>query len=181
MERITFWLMILLGISSLWGMLFFALGYPSISMFVNKFMRRGFIYMTMVLPSGTIVRTWVSHKNLLFSYDKKDYSVTEKYLRARHGLWHAGISQQLPWPESSWESLKGGLDSRTATAVYHSKVAEWLNLINSNPKLSLILTLQIISLIIIVIILCIVYQDHRAMSEALNIAKVAANKAGVVV
>lgn len=181
MERITFWLIILLGIAVLWGTLFFAIGYPSISMFVNKFMRRGFIYITLVLPSGTIARTWVSHKNLLFTYNKKDYTVTEKYLRARHGLWHEGISQQLPWPESSWASLKDGLDSRAATAVYNSKVAEWLNLINSNPKLSLILTLQILIVCVSVITLYFVYRDHQTMTQALSIARVAANQAGVVV
>jgi len=165
----------------LWFMVAVALGYPSISMFVNRILKRGFIFVTMVTQSGTVVRSWANQNDLVFKYGKKEYTVTENYLRARSGLWHEGVSQQLPWPDKSWAALKDGLDSRAATSVYNSKVAEWLNLIKNNPKLGLIITLQIVSCCILVMILYLCYVDHNQMSQALNMARGVAASQGVTV
>lgn len=164
-------------------MIIFALGYPSISMFVNRIMRRGFIFATIVRESGTISRTWVSAKNLEFKKNKITYTVTEKYMKARHGLWHEGVSQQIPWPDSSLSFLKEGevLDSRAATAVYNSKVAEWLNLIRNNPNLQLILILQFVIVGLLIVIVYLSYVDHMKIVQALSIAKTAAQQGGIVV
>lgn len=164
-------------------MVLFALGYPSISMFVNRIMKKGFIFATIVRESGTVSRTWVNVKNLEFKKNGLTYTVTEKYMRARHGLWHEGVSQQIPWPDSSLEFLKEGevLDSRAATAVYNSKVAEWLNLIRNNPNLHLILVLQFVILGIVVLIAYLSYVDHQNVVQAINIARSAAQQGGVVI
>lgn len=164
-------------------MILFALGYPSISMFVNRIMKKGFIFATIVRESGTISRTWVSAKKLEFKKNGLTYTVTEKYLRARHGLWHEGVSQQIPWPDSSATFLKEGevLDSRAATAVYNSKVAEWLNLIRNNPNLQLIIILQFVILGLVLVIAYLSYVDHMKIVQALSIAKSAAQQGGIVV
>ena len=167
----------------LWMMIIFALGYSSISMFVNRIMKKGFIFVTIVRESGTISRTWVSSKDLQFKKNGKDYSITEKYMRARHGLWHEGISQQIPWPDTSLSFLKEGqvLDSRAATAVYNSKVAEWLNLIRNNPNLQLILILQFVILGLVLVIAYLSFIDHQHMVQAMSIARSAAQQGGIVV
>jgi len=183
MDRLVWWMLILICIMGLWMMIIFALGYPSISMFVNRIMRSGFIFATIVKESGTISRTWVSAKNLEFKKNGLVYTVTEKYMRARHGLWHEGVSQQIPWPDSSCQFLKEGevLDSRSATAVYNSKVAEWLNLIRNNPNLQFILILQVVILFFVLVIVYLSYVDHMKIVQALSIAKTAAQQGGIVV
>lgn len=183
MDKIVWWLLVLLCIMAMWMMVIFAIGYPSISMFVNRMMKRGFIFATIVRESGNISRTWVNAKNLEFKKNGLVYTVTEKYLRSRHGLWHEGISQQIPWPDSSLEFLKEGevLDSRAATAVYNSKVAEWLNLIRNNPNLQLILVIEVVILGLVVLIAYLSYVDHQNMVQAINIARSAAQRGGVVV
>ena len=183
MDMLVWWMLVLICIMGLWMMIIFALGYPSISMFVNRIMRRGFIFATIVRESGTISRTWVSAKNLEFKKNKITYTVTEKYMKARHGLWHEGVSQQIPWPDSSLSFLKEGevLDSRAATAVYNSKVAEWLNLIRNNPNLQLILILQFVIVGLLIVIVYLSYVDHMKIVQALSIAKTAAQQGGIVV
>ena len=183
MDMLVWWMLILICIMGLWMMVIFALGYPSISMFVNRIMKKGFIFVTIVKESGTISRTWVSVKNLEFKKNGLVYTVTEKYMRARHGLWHEGVSQQIPWPDSSLSFLKEGevLDSRAATAVYNSKVAEWLNLIRNNPNLQLILILQFVILGLVFVIAYLSYVDHMKIVQALSIAKTAAAQGGIVV
>ncbi len=183
MEMLTWWMLILICIMGLWMMIIFALGYPSISMFVNRIMRKGFIFATIVRESGTISRTWVAAKNLEFKKNGISYTITEKYMRARHGLWHEGICQQIPWPDSSLSFLKEGevLDSRASTAVYNSKVAEWLNLIRNNPNLQLILILQFVILGLVIAIAYLSYVDHMKIVQAIDIAKTAAQQGGIVV
>ena len=183
MDMLVWWMLILICIMGLWMMIIFALGYPSISMFVNRIMKKGFIFATIVRESGTISRTWVSAKNLEFKKNGLKYTVTEKYMRARHGLWHEGVSQQIPWPDTSLTFLKEGevLDSRAATAVYNSKVAEWLNLIRNNPNLQLILILQFVIVGLLIVIVYLSYVDHMKIVQALNIAKTAAQQGGIVV
>lgn len=183
MDRLVWWMLILICIMGLWMTILFALGYPSISMFVNRIMKKGFIFATIVRESGTISRTWVSAKNLEFKKNGLTYTVTETYMRARHGLWHEGVSQQIPWPDSSAIFLKDGdvLDSRAATAVYNSKVAEWLNLIRNNSNLQLILILQFIILGLLLVIAYLSYIDHMKIVQALSIAKTAAAQGGIVV
>lgn len=183
MDMLVWWMLILICIMGLWMMIIFALGYSSISMFMNRIIRKGFIFVTIVKESGTISRTWVSSKNLEFKKNGKIYTITEKYMRARHGLWHEGVSQQIPWPDSSLSFLKEGavLDSRAATAVYNSKVAEWLNLIRNNPNLQLILILQVVILGMVIVIAYLSYVDHMKIVQALSIAKTAAQQSGMVV
>lgn len=183
MDMLVWWMLILICIMGMWMMVIFALGYPSISMFVNRILKKGFIFATIVRESGTISRTWVTAKNLEFKKNGISYTVTEKYMRARHGLWHEGVSQQIPWPDTSLSFLKEGevLDSRAATAVYNSKVAEWLNLIRNNPNLQLILILQIVMLFFVLVIAYLSYVDHMKIVEALSIAKTAAQQGGIVV
>jgi len=183
LDRLVWWMLILICIMGLWMTIIFALGYPSISMFVNRIMKKGFIFATIVRESGSISRTWVSAKNLEFKKNGLVYTVTEKYMRARHGLWHEGVSQQIPWPDSTSTFLKEGevLDSRSATSVYNSKVAEWLNLIRNNSNLQLILILQFLMLGLLLVIAYLSYIDHMKIVQALSIAKTAAAQGGIVV
>jgi len=183
LDKLVWWMLILICIMALWMMILFAIGYPSISMTVNRIMRKGFIFATIVRENGTISRTWVAAKNLEFKKNGLTYFLTEKYLKARHGLWHEGVSQQIPWPDTSLEFMKEGevLDSRTATSVFGSRVAEWLNLIRNNPNIQLILILQFVILFLVLVIAYLSYVDHMKIVQALSIAKTAAQQCGIVV
>jgi len=174
------WIVVTMVIWSM-AMVFLVLGFPSIlENLVRYIFPHRFVRVILLQRNGEVYRGYARYnKDMIFRKFGHLYQVDPVHLRGKTGLWQEGILQQLPWPqEDRWENK---LRSTEFEAVYHSKVAEWLNLLTKGTPLQTMMILLLVLLLAVGATAYLAYQNYHALQVLGNTMVRTAQNAGIQV